>query len=126
MLFKGFLLCAIAALAAPSFAAGRPITAADLLAMSRVSDPQISPDGSRVLYSVAVPDMSANRMARDVWVVTVATSEARNLTKNGHEGGARWSPDGRTVAFVSTRDKGAQLYLMSTDGGDAKALTSLS
>src|SRR6185295_9910507 len=61
------LLCAGAAAAA-----GRPITTTDLLALHRISDPQISPDGTRVLYTVAVPDVAANRTARNVWVVTVA------------------------------------------------------
>ena len=52
---------------------GRPIAPTDLLAMARISDPQLSPDGSRALYSVATPDLGANRTARDVWIVTIAT-----------------------------------------------------
>ena len=91
------------AISSSAVAAGRPITPSDLVAMARISDPQLSPDGSRVLYTVAVPDMTANRTTRDVWMVSIGTGETRNLTRNGHEGGARWSPDGKTVAFISTR-----------------------
>src|SRR5262245_42342700 len=112
MMVRVSTVVAVLALASSAVAAGRPITPADLLAMARISDPQAGPDGLRVLYTVAVPDMKANRLARDVWAVTVASGETRNLTNNGHDGGARWSPDGRTIAFVSTRDKGTQLYLM--------------
>ena len=95
--------------------------------MARISDPQISPDGTRVLYTVATPDLSANRTARDVWMVTIATGETRNLTNNGRDGSARWSPDGKTIAFISTRSNGTQLYLMNADGGgDPKQITSFS
>src|SRR5262245_46206684 len=126
MLFKVFAAVFSLAVAAEAAAAGRPITPADLLALARISDPQLSPDGARVLYTVAVPDMAANRSARDVWMTTVATGESRNLTKNGRDGGARWSPDGKAIAFVSTRTAGTQIYLMTADGGEPKALTSLS
>ena len=61
------------------FAAGRPITVTDLLALHRVSDPQVSPDGARVLYTVGVPDVPNNRTARDIWLVTVATGEAKAI-----------------------------------------------
>ena len=115
------------AIASPAIAAGRPITTTDLLALARISDPQLSPDGTRVLYTVATPDLSANRTVRDVWMITIATGETRNLTNNGRDGGARWSPDGKTIAFVSTRDTGTHIYLMSADGSGApKPLTALS
>ena len=59
-------LLVLAASASPAAAAGRPITTADLLAMQRVGDPQISSDGTRVLYTVSVPDVPANRSVRNV------------------------------------------------------------
>ena len=123
-----FATCAVTlALAVPqSYAARRPITASDLLALERVSDPQLSPDGTRVVYTVATPDLKANRMARDVWMATLASGETTNLTKNGHEGGARWSPDGRTIAFVSTRSGSTQLFVMDAGGGEPTQITKLS
>jgi dipeptidyl aminopeptidase/acylaminoacyl peptidase len=111
-------------------AAGRPITVNDLLSMSRISDPQLSPDGTRVLYTVAVPDVKANRTARDVWMVTLASGEARALTTGGHEGRGRWSPDGKSVAFISTRSGSMQLYVVTLAGdgvaGTPKQITNLS
>jgi dipeptidyl aminopeptidase/acylaminoacyl peptidase len=111
-------------------AAGRPITVNDLLSMSRISDPQLSPDGTRVLYTVAVPDVKANRTARDVWMVTLASGEARALTTGGHEGRGRWSPDGKSVAFISTRSGRMQLYVVTLAGdgvaGTPKQITNLS
>jgi len=116
-----------ATLCPAAFAAGRPITVPDLLALQRVSDPQLAPDGTRALYSVAVPDVAANRSARNVWMVTLATGEARALTSNGHEGSARWSPDGKRIAFVSDRGGSPQLYVMSADtAGDPRQITTLS
>ena len=52
--------------AASADAAGRPITVNDLLSLPRISEPRLSPDGTRVVYTVAVPDLNANRTARDV------------------------------------------------------------
>jgi dipeptidyl aminopeptidase/acylaminoacyl peptidase len=113
--------------AGSAFAAGRPITATDLLALQRISDPRISPDGTRVLYTVAVPDLPANRTARNVWVVSLASPQPRALTTGGHEGAARWSPDGRSIAFLSNRSGSMQLYVMNADGtGDPRQLTKLS
>src|SRR6266542_3563527 len=97
-------------LCSSAFAAGRPITVTDLLSLQRISDVQVSPDGARVLYTVAVPEIQANRSARHIWMVSVATAEARAITTTGHDGSARWSPDGRSVAFVSDRGGSPQLY----------------
>src|SRR6266850_2156434 len=122
-------VCALVILmsAEPAHAAGRPITVADLLAMPRISEPQLSPDGTRVVYTLAVPDVNANRMARDVWMVTLAGGEARALTTGGHEGRGRWSPNGKSIAFISTRSGSMQLYVMNADGsGSPKPITNIS
>jgi dipeptidyl aminopeptidase/acylaminoacyl peptidase len=98
-------------------AAGRPITINDLLAMERISEPQLSPDGTRAVYTVAVPDLDrqANRLARNIWLVSLKTGEARQLTTTGRDGGAKWAPDGRRIAFISQRDGTSQLYLLDVD-----------
>src|SRR5262249_25628196 len=127
MWFRSSSVVVALAIASSAVAAGRPMTPEDLLAMARISDPQLSPDRTPVLYTAGVPDMGASRIARDVWWVTIATGEARNLTRNGRDGGARWSPDGKTIAFVSTRSNGTQIYAMSADGaGEPRPLTALS
>ena len=56
-------------------AADRPIATNDLLAMERLSEPQLSPDGTRAVYTVAVPDLQANRLARNIWLVSLKTGE---------------------------------------------------
>jgi dipeptidyl aminopeptidase/acylaminoacyl peptidase len=109
--------------------AGRPITAADLLSMERISDPQLSPDGSRALYTVGVPDLQANRVATNVWIVSLKTGEARPVTTTGRDSGARWAPDGHRVAFISQRGGTAQLYLLNVDSAatvEPTRLTTLS
>jgi dipeptidyl aminopeptidase/acylaminoacyl peptidase len=126
--FAGFAAFAAFALSAasPVSAAGRPLAVDDLMAMQRVSDPRISPDASRVLYTVATPDLTANRLARNVWMVSAAGGDPKALTTTGHDWGARWSPDGRRIAYVSTSSGATQLWLMNADGGDKRQVTSLS
>ena len=103
----------------------RAITADDLLALHRVSDPQISPDGARVVYTVGTPDRQANRVARNLWIVPVAGGAPRQLTFTGRDGNARWSPDGSRLAFLSSRDGGQQIYLLNLTGGEPTKLTTL-
>jgi dipeptidyl aminopeptidase/acylaminoacyl peptidase len=114
-------------LAAAAPAAVRPISVTDLLAMARVSDPHLSPDGARALYTVTIPDTAANRNASAVWLVTVGSGESRPLTSSGRDSGARWAPDGHRIAFVSSRDGVPAVYLLDVDRpGDARRLTALS
>jgi dipeptidyl aminopeptidase/acylaminoacyl peptidase len=115
-----------AACASPAAAAGRPITINDLLAMERIADPQISADGSRVLYTVAVPDVPANRSTRTLWVVPIAGGDAKTLTSTALDEGGRWSPDGRRIAYISSPSGTAQLWSMNADGSSPHAIASLS
>jgi dipeptidyl aminopeptidase/acylaminoacyl peptidase len=109
-----------------ALASGRPITVTDLLSMQRVSDPQLSPDGSRAVYTVAVPDLAGNKLDRSIWIVSMKTGEQRALTSSGKDSGARFSPDGRRVAFVSSRGESAQVYVLDVDGnGEPIKLTNL-
>ena len=78
--------------------------------MERVSEPQLSPDGARAVYTVAVPDLQANRLARNIWLVSLKGGDPRPLTTTGRDGGAKWAPDGRRIAFISQRDGTSQLY----------------
>ena len=103
----------------------RAITVDDLLALHRVSDPQISPDSSRVVYTVATPDRPANRVASNLWVVPIVGGAPRQLTFTGRDGNARWSPDGSRLAFLSSREGSQQIYLLNLTGGEPTKLTSL-
>jgi dipeptidyl aminopeptidase/acylaminoacyl peptidase len=99
----------------------------DLMAVQRVGEPQISPDGRAVVYTVGTADMDANRVAHDIWVVPTAPgSQPRRLTQTGHDTRPQWSPDGKSIAFLSSREGAPQVYVMSAQGGNAKKITSLS
>jgi len=114
---------------APLFAqasAKHPITFDDMMKMHRISAPQISTDGKWVAYAVSTPDMEANRNAGNIWLVNTAGGEAIQLTQSGHDSAPAWSPDGKTLAFLSSREGNSQVYLLSMEGGEAKKLTTLS
>ena len=104
----------------------RAITFKDLISMRRVSDPQISPDGRSVAYTVATPDLEANRVASDVWVVPATRGDARQLTHGGNNQRPRWSPDGKMVAFLSSRDGTTQIYTVPIESGEPARVTFLS
>jgi dipeptidyl aminopeptidase/acylaminoacyl peptidase len=103
-----------------------PITFTDMISMHRVSEPQVSPDGKWVAYTVTSPDMEANRGASNIWVVATTDGAEIQLTRSGHDTSPVWSPDGKTLAFLSSRGGNSQVYLLSMDGGEAHPLTKLS
>ena len=104
----------------------RAITFRDLIAMHRLSDPQISPDGHWVAYSVATPDYDANHLVKNIWIVAVAGGEPRQLTQGGGDERARWSPDSKRIAYISVADGTAQVFTIGVDGGPPVKVTSLS
>ena len=107
-------------------AAKHPITFDDLIRMHRVSETQVSPDGKWVAYTVATPDLEANRNASDIWMVPTGSGAPMQLTRSGHDSSPVWSPDGKQLAFLSAREGNSQVYLLSMEGGEARALTHLS
>jgi Tol biopolymer transport system component len=124
-------VCALALFAAilsPSATAQtkRAITLDDLIGMHRVSDPKISPDSKWVSYTVTTPDKVTNRSNRNVWLAATAGGDTRQLTRSGRDGTARWSPDGKRLAFISSRDGTAQIYVIALEGGEATKISSIS
>jgi dipeptidyl aminopeptidase/acylaminoacyl peptidase len=123
--------CAVAAALALSVSLGaqgtkHPITFDDMMKLHRVSGPQISADGKWAAFVVSTPDMEANRNASNVWIVSTAGGDAMQVTQSGHDSSPAWSPDGKTLAFISSRDGNSQVYLLSMEGGEGKKLTTLS
>src|SRR2546426_6354774 len=113
--------CLLLLIVAPLAAQKRAITFEDYIALKAVSDPQLSPDGRWVAYTVSTPSLEDNRNVSRIWVVEVATGKSRQLTGGpGSDRQPPWSPDGETPPFVSTRDSGAQVWVLPIGGGDGR------
>jgi dipeptidyl aminopeptidase/acylaminoacyl peptidase len=106
-------------------AAGRAMTIDDLLAVVRVGDPQISTDGRTVIYSRTTTDLQTGRRNADIYAVSTDGSGSPKELIGGDRGEstARFSPDGRRIAFIATRDGAPQVYLADADGSDVRRLT---
>jgi len=102
------------------------ITFDDMISMHRIAEAELSPDGKWVAYTVATPDWDANRNATNLWMAPTAGGDAMQLTRTGKDSSPKWSPDGKTIAFLSGRSGESQVYVLSMDGGEAHAITKLS
>ena len=104
----------------------RALTFDDFIAMKVVSDPQLSPDGKWVAYAVTEYSLKENRGTGRIWLAELATGQTRRVTEGpGSDRQPRWSPDGRLLGFVSTRQNGPQLWVLPIAGGEARRVTSL-
>jgi dipeptidyl aminopeptidase/acylaminoacyl peptidase len=105
--------------------AQRPMTLTDLLAAVRVSEPQLSPDGRTVVYVRTTTDLARGKRNADIWAVPADGSGAPKLLIGGDkaENSPRWAPDGRHLAFISTRDGDPQIYLADAGGGSITQVT---
>src|SRR5437762_2062491 len=87
------------------------VTFDDMIKLHRIAEAQISRDGKWVAYTVSTPDMDANRGASNIWVVpTAGGGAAMQLTQSGRDSSPVWSPDGKTLAFLSSRSDESQVY----------------
>jgi dipeptidyl aminopeptidase/acylaminoacyl peptidase len=111
----------------PLLAQGQNFDVPALLKLARIADPQISPDGRLVAFTVQTIDVENNRKPRHVYVVSLSGSAPRRITEAGNlNDRPRWSPDGKRLAFISDRGGSAQVWLMNPDGAGARQVTSLS
>lgn len=108
--------------------AARPMSVEDLLTTIRVGDPRLSPDGKRVAFVRTTTDLSTGKRNADVWIVPADGSEPpRALTQSDkRDDTPRFSPDGKTLAFLSSRSGVPQVFLLDLSGGEARKLTDLS
>ncbi|MCM2316074.1 MAG: S9 family peptidase [Thermoanaerobaculia bacterium] len=103
-----------------------PFGVQDIWAMKRVSDPQLSPDGKAVLFTLRTNDLAANKGLNDLWLVGSDGTGLRQLTSHpAADTSGRWSADGRWIWFVSSRSGSSQIWKMPIDGGEATQVTRL-
>ncbi len=85
---------------------------------------RMSPDGNSVLIETSRPDYAHNRFRSDLWIYHVDAGQLVPLQTSGYATDPHWSPDGKWIAFVSSQaNHGAQLYVMSAQGGGEDLLT---
>ena len=103
-----------------------PLTVHDMLAIDRISDAKVSPDGKWVVYNVRETDLAANRGRTDLWLVGTDGQGLRRLTNHpAADFNGRWSPCGKWVIFLSTRSGSSQVWRIKVDGGEAEQVTRL-
>lgn len=96
----------------------------DLLKLYFLNGAALSPDASRIIYTVNKIDADEDKEFSTMYLLDLASGETRQMTNGSSvDAGARWSPDGKTIAFVSDRDGQSQLYLLPADGGEARQQT---
>jgi dipeptidyl aminopeptidase/acylaminoacyl peptidase len=106
----------------------RPFTAKDLVMLDRVSDPQLAPDGRSLAFAVRQTDFDANKGVTGIWRLSLDEPGAQPqlLTSEGVESNSpRWSPDGRTLFFLSSRSGSSQVWRLDHSLGEARQVTRL-
>ncbi len=119
-------LCASAA--TPAFAAPRGLTVDDLVMLERVAGPVLSPDGTRVVYTVRSTDIDKNKGHTEIWMLDLRTPKALPVQLTNSEGNnsePSWAPKGDAVYFLSTRSKSSQVWRVLATGGEPVKVTDL-
>ncbi|MFT5784421.1 MAG: dipeptidyl aminopeptidase/acylaminoacyl peptidase, partial [Candidatus Krumholzibacteriia bacterium] len=97
-----------------------PFSVHDMLAMERLSDPQVSPDGKWVAFNVSTPDVDANRSRTNLWLASLDGKVTRQLTDNpASDSSPRWADD-NTIIFLSSRSGKSQIWQINPNGGEAR------
>ena len=112
---------------APTFlyAQKQPFNVDALLHIQRIGDPQISPDGKTVAFTVSTPDLTANASVKSIWTVPLTGGgEPRRIVTTAER--PRWSPDGKRIYYTGTQGGSSQIWSINPDGADLRQITHLS
>jgi len=103
-----------------------PFQSLDVFSLEWVSDPQISPDASQIVYKRNGFDIMKDKSRGGLWILNIDGSSHRKLTsREVNESNARWSPDGKRIAFISSTDEGSELYMYWVSTGQIAKLSQL-
>ena len=123
------VMALVFALACPTAAVAqkRAFTIEDLYRVKGVAGLAVSPDERSLVYAVSTTDLPRAKRTAKLWMSASDGTSPRQITfGTGNESDASFSPDGKWIAFVSTRDGSAQLYVMPTAGGEARKVMTIS
>ena len=125
---RRFALCVlVCCLAIAGIAQKRAFTLEDLYRLRTIEDPQISPDGKQIAFVVREDNLTQGTGNSEIYVIRTDGTRLRRLTNNpATDNTPRWSPDGRSILFLSTRKNGSQAWSIPEDGGEPRQLTNFS